>query len=110
MHVVSLVATNFSDGALLTVAHPLPYGESSQGGSTADEQHHTPATYSAAEARSIREAFAQADARLMCPRCDEELSVSPTVVGHGGMLQEVSCPSCNRCVIMRGLPERPASF
>jgi transcription elongation factor Elf1 len=58
----------------------------------------------------VREAFAQAEARLMCPRCNTELYVSPPVPRQGSILQEVSCPSCNRCVIVRNLPERPATF
>jgi transcription elongation factor Elf1 len=65
--------------------------------------------YSTDEARRIRESFARLTDQLLCPRCDDELLVSPLMQRHGGTLQEVFCPTCHRCVIVRNLPERPAS-
>ncbi len=82
---------------------------SQQGRPTERDHRDTPATYSADEAARIREMFAQLDSRLICPRCSEQLTVSTPVTRRGSTIQEVSCPGCYRCIVVRDLPERHAS-
>ena len=61
----------------------------------------TPTTYSAEEAAQIKEMAGRPDALLVCPRCNTSLTrLTPTDMG-GAVMQEVSCPKCHRCIILR---------
>ena len=61
----------------------------------------TPTTYSAEEAARIHEMAAQQDAPLICPRCDASMTLGPRINRHGTVLQEVCCPDCQRCIMLR---------
>ena len=69
----------------------------------------TPATYSVDESASIHEMFVRPDVPLLCPRCAAELTVSPPIESRSSIVQEVCCPSCHRCIIVKDRPERPAT-
>ena len=61
----------------------------------------TPTTYSAEEAAQIKEMAGRSDALLVCPRCNTSLTrFTPTDMG-GAVMQEVSCPKCHRCIMLR---------
>ncbi len=61
----------------------------------------TPTTYSAEEAARIKEMAGRPDASLVCPRCNTPLTwVTPAEI-WGAVMQEVSCPECHRCIILR---------
>ena len=61
----------------------------------------TPTTYSAEEAARIHEMAAQQGAPLVCPRCGTSMTVGPRVSHLDTILREVSCPECQRCVMLR---------
>ncbi len=61
----------------------------------------TPTTYSAEEAAWIKEMAGRPDASLVCPRCNTPLTRLPPIDMRGTVMQEVSCPECSRCVILR---------
>ncbi len=63
-------------------------------------KHDTPATYTSDEAHAIR-VVTLAGGRPTCPRCAELLLVATPVVLEDMTVQEVTCPSCHRCVILR---------
>ena len=65
----------------------------------------TPTTYSVEEAERIRELASERDAVLHCPRCSIPMERGPRVEVHGMSMQEVCCPECQRCVMLRNLPE-----
>ncbi len=61
----------------------------------------TPTTYSAEEAARIHKMAAQQGSPLFCPRCGASMSLGPRVNRHDTILQEVSCPECQRCIMLR---------
>jgi hypothetical protein len=65
----------------------------------------TPTTYSAEEAATIRDTAEHPVATLVCPRCNTAMDRGPRVEVHGVMMQEVCCPDCQRCVMLRDPPE-----
>ena len=61
----------------------------------------TPTTYSVEEAARIKEMVGRPDVSLICPRCNTPLiRLTPTDT-RGAAMQEVSCPKCHRCIILR---------
>ncbi len=61
----------------------------------------TPTTYSAEEATLIKEMAGRPGASLVCPRCNTPLiRVTPADM-RGAVMQEVSCPECHRCIMLR---------
>jgi hypothetical protein len=62
--------------------------------------HDTPATYNREEAVAIRELVLEGKSPI-CPRCDEPLTLRTPVALDAMIVQEVSCPMCHRCVIIR---------
>ncbi len=61
----------------------------------------TPTTYSAEEAARIKEMAGRPDASLVCPRCGTPLIRLTPTDARGPVMQEVSCPKCHRCIILR---------
>ncbi len=62
--------------------------------------HDTPATYTREEAAAIREE-ALIGGTPICPRCNTPLTLRTPVALDEVVVQEVSCPECHRCVILR---------
>ena len=62
--------------------------------------HDTPATFTREEAVAIHEEVL-AGGSPICPRCDKPLTLRTPVALDVMMVQEVSCPMCHRCVIIR---------
>ena len=63
--------------------------------------HDTPVTYSADEARSIRNKFAHGEGGLICPRCETPLQVGPYFERNRQLFSEIFCGDCNRCIMVR---------
>ena len=63
--------------------------------------HDTPATYNREEAVAIRDEVLEGGSPI-CPRCDKPLILRTPVAVDAMTVQEVSCPMCHRCVIIRG--------
>jgi len=62
--------------------------------------HDTPATYTREEAVAIR-AEALDGGSPICPRCNKPLILRTPVALDEVTVQEISCPMCHRCVILR---------
>jgi hypothetical protein len=62
--------------------------------------HDTPATYTREEAVAIQEEVLEGG-RPNCPRCNKPLTLRTPVAVDAMTVQEVSCPMCHRCVIIR---------
>jgi hypothetical protein len=62
----------------------------------------TPATYSHDEAAQIR-AMVMVGSRPICPRCGEDLCLGPRVARDAAVIRQLSCPRCQRAVMVRGL-------
>ncbi len=67
----------------------------------------TPTTYSAEEAARIKEMAGRPDASLVCPRCDTPLIRLTPTDARGAVMQELSCPECHRCIILRAPEAEP---
>jgi predicted DNA-binding helix-hairpin-helix protein len=65
----------------------------------------TPTTYSAKEAEQIRDTAEHPGSTLVCPRCNTPMDRGPCVEVHGVTMQEICCPDCQRCVMLRDPPE-----
>ncbi len=61
----------------------------------------TPTTYSAEEAARIKDMAGQPDASLVCPLFNTPLIRLTPTDARGAVMQEVSCPGCHRCIILR---------
>lgn len=62
--------------------------------------HDTPVTYSGDEAARIRALATRLETPLLCPRCGSELDLGPRIRRRERTLQEASCPTCHRCVML----------
>ena len=62
--------------------------------------HDTPATYNREEAAAICDEVL-VGGRPVCPRCNTPLALRTPVALDEMTVQEVSCPRCHRCVIVR---------
>ncbi len=71
---------------------------------------HTPTVYSREEAEHVRTMAMNPDLELVCPRCDEALTIGPVVYhkrhGERYMIRALTCPVCRRCLSIKGMPER----
>jgi hypothetical protein len=65
----------------------------------------TPTTYSTDEAAQIREVAARRTETVFCPRCKSAMDRGPRVEVHGSLMEEICCPQCQRCVMLRTRPE-----
>lgn len=63
-------------------------------------QRDTPATYSRAEAKLIREAAARGDDPLTCPRCGTVLELVSPDPSAATQMREAGCPGCSRCIML----------
>jgi len=65
----------------------------------------TPTVFSREEAEQVRAMAKNPDATLLCPRCDEALTVGPTVShqrrGKRYMIRALTCPVCHRCLSIK---------
>ncbi len=70
---------------------------------------HTPLPYSPDHAERIRQMFATPGAKIVCPQCDEELTMGLPIAGGGTieLVWDVHCPSCGRSLVVRDLPRKP---
>ena len=70
----------------------------------------TPTVYSREEAERVRAMALNPDAALVCPRCDEALTIGPVVYhqrrGERYMIRALTCPVCHRCLSIKEMPER----
>jgi hypothetical protein len=62
----------------------------------------TPAAFSREEAAEIR-AVAMLGSHPVCPRCQDDLLVGPSVMRGEGTIRQLSCPTCARTVMVRGM-------
>ena len=69
----------------------------------------TPTVFSREEAEQVRAMAMDPNAELVCPRCDEALSVGPVVShkrhGKRYMIRALTCPVCHRCLSIKDMPE-----
>ena len=69
----------------------------------------TPLPYSPEDAERIRQMLATPGAKIICPQCDEELTMGLPIAGRGTIVLawDVHCPSCGRSLVVRDLPRKP---
>ena len=69
----------------------------------------TPTVFSREEAEQVRAMAANPNAVLVCPRCNERLTVGPAVShkrrGKTYMVRALTCPVCHRCLSIKDEPE-----
>ncbi len=69
----------------------------------------TPTVFSREEAERVRAMAMNPDAALVCPRCDEALTIGPAVYhqrrGERYMIRALACPACHRCLSIKEMPE-----
>ena len=72
----------------------------------------TPTVFSREEAEQVRAMASNPDNVVVCPRCDEALTVGPGVYhqrhGKRYMIRALACPVCHRCLSIKDMPERGA--
>lgn len=62
----------------------------------------TPAVFSKEETAEIR-AFAMVGSHPVCPRCAADLLIGEPVMLGEGTVRQLSCPTCSRTVMVRGI-------
>ncbi len=71
----------------------------------------TPTVFSREEAERVRRMAMNPDVALVCPRCNEGLTVGPAVYHRRGgkqyMIRALTCPVCRRCLSIKDMPDRP---
>ena len=69
----------------------------------------SPIPYSPDDAKRIRQMIATPGAKIVCPQCDEELTMGLPIAGGGTieLVWDVHCPSCGRSLVVRDLPRKP---
>lgn len=69
----------------------------------------TPTVFSKEEAEQVRAMALDPDREVLCPRCDEALTVGPAVPhlrqGKKFMIRAWACPVCHRCLSIKDMPE-----
>lgn len=77
--------------------------------SEAERPSDTPTVFSREEAEQVRAMAADPDAVLVCPRCNERLTVGPAVShrrhGKTYVVRALTCPVCHRCLSIKDTPE-----
>jgi len=70
---------------------------------------HTPLPYSPNDAERIRQMIATPRAKIVCPQCDEELTMGLPIAGGGtiAFVWQVQCASCGRSLLLADPPEQP---
>ena len=69
----------------------------------------TPLPYSPDDADRIRQMVATLGAKIVCPQCDEELTMGLPIAGGGtiAFVWQVQCASCGRSLLLTDPQERP---
>ena len=69
----------------------------------------TPLPYSPNDAARIRQMIATPGAKLICPRCDGELTTGTPIAGGGSIafVWQAQCASCGRSLLLMDPPEQP---
>ena len=66
-------------------------------------------SYSRHDAERIRQLVATPGAKILCPQCDEELTMGLPIAGGGSLafVWQPQCTSCGRCLFLTDPPEQP---
>ena len=66
--------------------------------------------YSRDDAERIRQMVATPGAKIVCPQCDEELTMGVPIAGGGtiGFVWQPQCASCGRRLFLTDPPEQTA--
>lgn len=99
------VATNRRTGVERRSTEPRRRHDRGAGPLFADPDvmlRNTPAVFSQEEAAEIR-AFAMVGSHPLCPRCGDDLLIGEPVMLGEGTVRQLSCPTCSRTVMVRGI-------
>jgi hypothetical protein len=70
----------------------------------------TPTVFSREEAAQVRAMVSNPGSVVVCPRCEEALTVGPGVYhqrqGKRYVIRALTCPVCHRCLSIKDMPER----